>query len=124
MIVLIRITPIPWEVTNTVLSMLPNLSAKRYTLSAFLASFKVALEVWFGSQLASLSDPDLPPSAHRVTLITLGVGVLIILFLALYLHRVTMRKIREMQENSKDDTPPQVMVIHTADEEETRWLLQ
>ncbi|KAI7856716.1 hypothetical protein BDC45DRAFT_566792 [Circinella umbellata] len=124
MIVLIRITPIPWEVTNTVLSMLPNLSAKQYTFSAFLASFKVALEVWFGSQLASLSDPDLPPSAHRVTLITLGVGVLIILFLAFYLHRVTMRKIRELQENPKDDIPPQVMVIHTADEEETRWLLQ
>ncbi|KAI9253538.1 hypothetical protein BDA99DRAFT_563112 [Phascolomyces articulosus] len=124
MIVLIRITPIPWEVTNTVLSMLPSLSAKQYTLSAFLASWKVALEVWFGSQLASLSDPDLPPSAHRVTLITLGVGVLIILALVVYLHRVTTRKIQQMQENSKDDAPPQVMIIHSSDEEETRWLLQ
>ncbi|KAI9488227.1 hypothetical protein BDB00DRAFT_877697 [Zychaea mexicana] len=127
MIVLIRITPIPWEVTNTVLSMLPSISTKKYALSAFLASWKVALEVWFGSQLASLSDPDLPPSAHRVTLITLGVGFLIILALAVYLHRVTMRKIRDMQENeqlNKDNAPPQVMVVPSADEEETRWLLQ
>ncbi|KAI8138332.1 hypothetical protein BJV82DRAFT_631897 [Fennellomyces sp. T-0311] len=103
MLVLIRITPIPWEVTNTVLSMLPTLSTRKYMLSSFLASWKVALEVWFGSQLASLSDPDLPPSAHRVTLITLAIGFLILVALAVWLHRVTMQKVRAMQ--AKDDTP-------------------
>ena len=121
MLVLIRITPIPWEVTNTVLSMIPSLSTRKYALSSFLAAWKVALEVWFGSQLASLSDPDLPPSAHRVTLITLGVGFLILIALAVWLHRVTMQKVRAMQ--AKDLAAPQVMVV-AAEEEESRWLLQ
>lgn len=84
-----------------------------------IAAWKVSLEVWFGSQLASLSDPDLPPSAHRVTLITMGVGVLILAGVAIWLHQLTMKRVNK--------SIPQVLVHRPppqSTEQESQWLLQ
>ncbi|KAI9314739.1 hypothetical protein BX666DRAFT_406998 [Dichotomocladium elegans] len=92
MLLMIRLTPIPWPFTNMILSLIPSLTFERYALVSFLGAFKCCLEVWFGSQLASLSDPNLPPSAHRLTMITLGGGGLILVGLAVWLHRMVMRK--------------------------------
>lgn len=92
---MIRLTPIPWQFTNMILALIPTLSTRRYAIVTFIASWKLCLEVWFGSQLASLSDPDLPPSAHRLTMVTLGVGVLILVGLALWLHRLTLTKVKQ-----------------------------
>ncbi|CDS05693.1 hypothetical protein LRAMOSA08221 [Lichtheimia ramosa] len=95
MLLMIRLTPIPWQFTNMILALIPTLSPRRYAIVTFIASWKLCLEVWFGSQLASLSDPDLPPSAHRLTMVTLGVGVLILVGLALWLHRLTLTKVKQ-----------------------------
>jgi hypothetical protein len=65
MMMLIRLSPIPWPITNMLLSILPTITTQQFILAALLSSFKVSMEVWIGSQLADLSNPNLPPSAHR-----------------------------------------------------------
>lgn len=96
MMMLIRLSPIPWPITNMLLSILPTITARQFILAAFLSSFKVSLEVWIGSQLADLSNPNLPPSAHRIAMITMGCGVFILVSVAWWLYRLTMQKVKEM----------------------------
>lgn len=94
MLMLIRLSPIPWQFTNAILSLLPTLSPQTYLTTACLACWKVCLEVWFGSQFASLSDPNLPATAHRFTLVTMSVSVVIFIIVTVWLHRLTMQKVR------------------------------
>lgn len=96
MMMLIRLSPIPWPITNMLLSILPTITSRQFILAAFLSSFKVSLEVWIGSQLADLSNPNLPPSAHRIAMITMGCGVFILVSVAWWLYRLTMQKVEEM----------------------------
>ncbi|KAI8645642.1 hypothetical protein BD408DRAFT_411296 [Parasitella parasitica] len=96
MIMLIRLSPIPWPIQNMLLSILPTISTQQFVLASFLSSFKVSVEVWIGSQLADISNPNLPPSAHRIAMMVMGLGVLILVAVAWWLYRLTMQKVDEM----------------------------
>ncbi|KAG2197315.1 hypothetical protein INT46_005641 [Mucor plumbeus] len=96
MIMLIRLSPIPWPIQNMLLSILPTISTQQFVLASFLSSFKVSVEVWIGSQLADISNPNLPPSAHRIAMMVMGVGVFILIAVAWWLYRLTMQKVDEM----------------------------
>lgn len=100
--ILIRLSPIPWPITNMLLSIISTVSTRHYMLAASLASIKVSLDVWIGSQLADLSNPDLPPSAHRIAMITMGCSVLIFVCVAWWLYRLTMEKVKEMSNRRMD----------------------
>lgn len=100
MLMLIRLSPIPWQFTNAILSLLPTLPPQTYLMSSFLACWKVCLEVWFGSQFASLSDPNLPAAAHRLTLVTMATSVVIFIIVAVWLHRLTMQKVRAARQQA------------------------
>lgn len=101
--ILIRLSPIPWPITNMMLSILPTITTKQYILSALVSSFKVMLEVWIGSQLADISNPDLPPSAHRVAMMMMGCGVFILVAVALWLYRLTMQKVEANRKTNRLD---------------------
>ncbi|KAG1143649.1 hypothetical protein G6F37_009560 [Rhizopus arrhizus] len=103
MMVLIRLSPIPWPITNMLLSIISTANTQHYIMAALLASLKVSLDVWIGSQLADLSNPNLPPSAHRIAMITMGCGLLILIGVAWWLYRLTMEKVKEMA-NSKNNS--------------------
>lgn len=96
MIMLIRLSPIPWPIQNMLLSILPTISTQQFVLASFLSSFKVSMEVWIGSQLADISNPNLPPSAHRVAMMVMGVSVFILVAVAWWLYRLTMQKVNDM----------------------------
>lgn len=98
---LIRLSPIPWPITNMMLSILPTITSRQFILVTFISSFKVTLEVWIGSQLADLSNPNLPPSAHRITMITMICSVLILVGVAWWLYRLTMQKVQELGKQQK-----------------------
>ncbi|KAI8340504.1 hypothetical protein BC941DRAFT_417444 [Chlamydoabsidia padenii] len=105
---LIRLSPIPWPITNMLLSLLPTVTMKQYTTTAFLSSFKLCLEVWVGSQLADISNPDLPPSAHRVAVLTMLSSLVILIIVAWWLYRLTMQKVKSISERKKHDLPHQI----------------
>lgn len=90
---LIRLSPIPWPITNMLLSIIPTITTRQFILASFISSFKVSLEVWIGSQLADISNPNLPPSAHRIAMAMMGCGVFILIAVALWLYRLTMQKV-------------------------------
>ncbi|KAI7907306.1 uncharacterized protein BX663DRAFT_495481 [Cokeromyces recurvatus] len=102
MMMLIRLSPIPWPITNMLLSIIPTITTQQFVISTFLSSLKVSLEVWIGSQLADLSNPDLPPSAHRIAKITMACSALLLIGVAWWLYRLTMRKVEEMKKR-KDE---------------------
>ncbi|KAI8080725.1 uncharacterized protein B0P05DRAFT_539350 [Gilbertella persicaria] len=93
MMMLIRLSPIPWPITNMLLSVLPTITTQQFVLSSALSSIKVSLEVWIGSQLADLSNPHLPPSAHRITMLTMGCSLTMLVGVAWWLYRLTMQKV-------------------------------
>ncbi|OBZ81916.1 Golgi apparatus membrane protein tvp38 [Choanephora cucurbitarum] len=96
MLLLVRICPIPWQLSNLFLSLCQDtVSWQQYTLAAFIASFKYNWEVWVGSQLADLSNPDLPPTTHRITLITMAIGLAVLAGVFFWLYRATMQKLNE-----------------------------
>ena len=99
MMMLIRLSPIPWPIQNMLLSILPTITTRQFVLAALISSFKVSLEVWIGSQLADISNPDLPPSAHRVAMMMMGCGVFILAAVAWWLYRLTMQKVEESRKN-------------------------
>lgn len=103
---LIRLSPIPWPITNMLLSLLPTVTMQQYTTTAFLSSFKLCLEVWVGSQLADISNPDLPPSAHRIAVLTMLGSVVILVVVAWWLYRLTMQKVKTIAERKKHDPSP------------------
>lgn len=98
MILLIRICPLPWQLTNLILSLVPTVTWKSYIISALISCFKFNLDIWVGSQLANLSDPDLPPETHRITLVYMSFGVVILILSGLWIYKLTMLKIKEQQE--------------------------
>lgn len=95
MMLLIRLSPIPWPIQNMLLSILPTITTQQYVMVTLVSSFKVSLEIWIGSQLADISNPNLPPSAHRVAMMMMGCGVFFLAAAAWWLYRLTMQKVEE-----------------------------
>ncbi|KAI8060094.1 hypothetical protein BC940DRAFT_312747 [Gongronella butleri] len=100
---LIRLSPIPWPITNMMLSVLPTVTPRQFTITAFVSAFKLCLEVWVGSQLADIANPDLPESAHRVAVITMLVSVFILVAVAYWLYRVSMQKVNAIAKSRPYD---------------------
>ncbi|KAI8372329.1 hypothetical protein EDC96DRAFT_500710 [Choanephora cucurbitarum] len=98
---LIRLSPIPWPITNMILSLLPTITFDQFMTVTAISSFKVSLEVWVGSQLADLSNPDLPASTHQITMITMGCSVFILVVVAWWLYRLTMKKVEMIQKSGR-----------------------
>jgi uncharacterized membrane protein YdjX (TVP38/TMEM64 family) len=117
MMMLIRLSPIPWPITNMMLSILPTITTQQFVASALLSSFKVSLEVWIGSQLADLSNPNLPPSAHRIAMMMMGCGVVILVLVAWWLYRLTMQKVQEIarRKSRLTEQDPDVLSMVTID---------
>jgi uncharacterized membrane protein YdjX (TVP38/TMEM64 family) len=92
---LIRICPIPWQLSNLMLSLCKTVGWKNYVLSAFLASFKVNWEVWVGSQLANISDPNLPQETRYIAFVLMLSGLAILCLASIWIYKLTMQKIKE-----------------------------
>ncbi|CEP13283.1 hypothetical protein [Parasitella parasitica] len=95
MVVLIRSSPIPWHLTSIMLSVNDHIGFNVYCIAACIGSFKLTSTVWVGSQLASLNDPNLPPEAHRYTLISLGIGLTTLAITGVWIYRLTIQQIKE-----------------------------
>ncbi|KAI8643808.1 hypothetical protein BD408DRAFT_414238 [Parasitella parasitica] len=95
MVLLIRLSPIPWHLTSIMLSINDHISFKVYCIAACIGSFKLTSTVWIGSQLASLNNPNLPPEAHRYTMISLGIGLITLVCAGIWLYRLTIQQIKD-----------------------------
>ncbi|KAI8381459.1 snare associated Golgi protein-domain-containing protein [Radiomyces spectabilis] len=96
MILLIRMSPIPWQFSNLLVCFVSSITFTQYAVTTFIASFKICLDVWLGSQFANLSDPNLPPSARRVALVTMVASMAFLGVVAVWLYRLTMAKAQKI----------------------------
>lgn len=115
---LIRLCPLPWQVSSSVLSLCDSVSYKTYCMATLFGSFKTTLEVWIGSQLATLTDATLPPEAHKVAMITMGIGLVVLITVAIWLYRLTMERIKEMQHDIYIDNDDQVALLSYEEEDD------
>ncbi|KAI9025964.1 hypothetical protein CLU79DRAFT_886098 [Phycomyces nitens] len=88
----LRLSPLPWPLVTLLFSMIPNSRWSDFLIATSVGMIKVMLEVWIGSQLANLSDPNLPPSAHRVALGMMCGGFVLLIAIGFWLYRLTMAK--------------------------------
>ncbi|KAK4511569.1 uncharacterized protein ATC70_012785 [Mucor velutinosus] len=93
MILLIRLG-LPWHLTSVILSTNDCISFNVYSAASCLGSFKLMWAVWLGSQMASLNNPQLPPKVHRYTRISVGVSLFVMIFVSIWLYRLTAQKIK------------------------------
>lgn len=96
-ILLIRLCPVPWQLTSLILSVNEHISFNIYCITACVGSLKLIWAVWLGSQLASLNNPDLPPEIHQYALISLAIGLTLLAVVGAWMYRLTMQKIRDKQ---------------------------
>ncbi|GAN01024.1 conserved hypothetical protein [Mucor ambiguus] len=115
---LIRLCPLPWQVSSSVLSLCDSISYRTYCVATLLASLKTSLEVWIGSQLATLTDATLPPEARKVAMITMGVGLLVLGTVAIWLYRLTMEKIKVMQSDIHVDNEDRMAFLNYEEEDD------
>ncbi|KAL7320510.1 Tlg2-vesicle protein [Mucor circinelloides] len=101
MVLMMRLSPLPWQITNLVLSLCDKVSFGTYALAAFISSFKINADVWFGSQLANLSRPDTSPEALTVNRIITIAGFIVSTITAFSIYRSTKQKIKECEEEQE-----------------------
>lgn len=97
MVLLIRLCPVPWQLTSLILSINDHISFNVYCITACVGSLKLMWAVWLGSQLASLNNPNLPPEIHRYTCISLAIGLTLLVVVGTWIYRLTMQKIKDKQ---------------------------
>ncbi|RUS18145.1 hypothetical protein BC938DRAFT_476057, partial [Jimgerdemannia flammicorona] len=95
-ILLIRLSPIPFSIQNAFFAIIPKVKFWQFGLATLLAVWKLVVDVWIGSTLANLADPKLDPTARAVSYAYIGGGVLFLAVAMWWIYRVTMRKVRAM----------------------------
>lgn len=98
MVLMIRISPLPWQITNLLLALCDKVSFRTYALAAFISSFKFNADVWFGSQLVSLYDPNSSPEALKVNRCITIAGVIITTMITFLIYKSTKQRIKECED--------------------------
>ncbi|KAI8985387.1 hypothetical protein BDB01DRAFT_849967 [Pilobolus umbonatus] len=100
MVILIRLCPIPWQLTNLILSMFPSVSWHNYLLASFLASFKVNMGLWIGQQLSTLSDPS---DNNLIPRLSMLLGILLLGSVSYWIYHSTLHNIKRRKYSKQLD---------------------
>jgi uncharacterized membrane protein YdjX (TVP38/TMEM64 family) len=98
MVLLIRFSPLPWQITNLLLALCEKVNFRTYALAAFISSFKINADVWFGSQLASLYDQNSSPEALKLNQLMTIAGIIITTMITLLIYKSTKQRIKECED--------------------------
>ncbi|KAL9538015.1 hypothetical protein MBANPS3_011274 [Mucor bainieri] len=101
MILMMRLSPLPWQITNLVLALCDQVSFRTYALAAFISSFKINADVWFGSQLAHLSRPDTSPEALALNRIITITGFVVSTIVTFAIFKSTKQRIKQCEEEQE-----------------------
>ncbi|CAO3647532.1 unnamed protein product [Mucor fragilis] len=102
MVLMMRLSPLPWQITNLVLALCDNVSFRAYALAAFISSFKINADVWFGSQLAHLSRPDTSPEALAMNRIITITGFIVSTMVTFAICKATKQRIKQCEEEEQE----------------------
>ncbi|KAK4511568.1 uncharacterized protein ATC70_012784 [Mucor velutinosus] len=101
MVLMLRLSPLPWQITNLVLALCDNVSFRMYALAAFISSFKINADVWFGSQLANLSRPDTSPEALTMNRIITIIGFVVSTIATFSIYKLTKQRVKQSEEEQE-----------------------
>ncbi|KAI7870780.1 hypothetical protein BDF14DRAFT_1879028 [Spinellus fusiger] len=101
--ILLRLCPLPWPLVNLLFSVGKDTQWSHFLIATCFGMVRIVLEVWIGSQLATLADPELPPSAYRVALSMMGCGILLLISVSVWLYRLTMARANAMTAKKTSD---------------------
>ncbi|GAN01412.1 conserved hypothetical protein [Mucor ambiguus] len=101
MVLMVRLSPLPWQITNLVLALCDQVSFRMYALAAFISSFKINADVWFGSQLANLSRPDTSPEVLAVSRIITMTGFVVSTIVTFAVFKSTKQRIKQCEEEQE-----------------------
>lgn len=98
MILMLRLSPLPWQITNLLLALSDKVSFRIYALVACISSFKVNADVWFGSQLVSLlSDSTSAEEVLKANQAITIAGAVISVIITFFIYKATRQKIKECE---------------------------
>lgn len=91
LLILIRLCPLPYSLSNGALAAVPNLPAATYLLASLITSPKMFIHVYVGHTIINLGDEKRPASAKIIDLISICIAGLAI-SLASYIIYIKMQQ--------------------------------
>lgn len=97
LLILIRLCPLPYSLSNGALAAIPNLPATTYLLASVITSPKMFIHVYVGHTIINLGDEKRPASAKIIDLISIGIAGLAISFASYIIYIKMQQKLQTYQ---------------------------
>ncbi|PRP80523.1 hypothetical protein PROFUN_11836 [Planoprotostelium fungivorum] len=92
-LLLIRLTPLTFGISNAVISSIPQITFFRFACATFISLWKNLFAVWIGSRLSKLEDRGGDKVANYLFI---AIGVLLLGGVSGYMYWATMKKVRKI----------------------------
>lgn len=104
LLVMIRLCPLPYSLSNGAISTIPTVHWAPFMAATALASPKLLLHVFVGSQLGSIarSGDKMSPKAKAVSYLSIIIGVCAGLATGWFMYTKTKARARELEEEERE----------------------
>jgi golgi apparatus membrane protein TVP38 len=100
LLIMIRLCPLPFSITNGALSSVPTVSWSSFLLATAIASPKLLLHVWVGAQMAEIADKGdkMPLGTRVVSYIGIVIGSVAGAATGWWIYKKTKERAAELEE--------------------------
>jgi len=104
LLVMIRLCPLPYSLSNGALSTIPTVTLARFVLATALVSPKLLVHVFVGAQLGRLAEHggEMDARTKAVSYLSIGLGALLGAATAYLIWRQTEKRARELEQQEYD----------------------
>ena len=100
LLVMIRLCPLPYSLSNGAMSTFPTVQPAMYALATAIITPKLLVHVFIGSRLAAIANSDEKMSAgtRALNYVSIAVGVTIGIVTGWYIYQKTMARAQQLEE--------------------------
>ena len=99
LLIMIRLCPLPYSISNGAMSMFPTVHPAMYALATTMITPKLFIHVFIGSRLAAIarSGGQMSAGTRAVNYTSIAIGALVGAFTGWYIYRKTMARAAELE---------------------------
>jgi uncharacterized membrane protein YdjX (TVP38/TMEM64 family) len=99
LLIMIRLCPLPYSISNGAMSMFPTVHPAMYALATTMITPKLFIHVFIGSRLAAIarSGGEMSAGTRAINYASIAIGALVGAFTGWYIYRKTMARAAELE---------------------------